>query len=109
MPKLKSKDPKGTMATETAAMLKAVADPDRLKIVESLRSGPKNVSELAKILKSEIVNVSHHLGVLRKRKIVSFEKKGRFVHYTLNPDVYQVSDRGETLNLGNCRLEIPSR
>lgn len=109
MAKSRLRDPKTASAIETAALLKAVADPDRLKIVESLRSGPKNVSELAKILKAEIVNVSHHLGVLRKRKIVSFQKKGRFVHYTLNPDVYEVTDRGETLNLGNCRLEIPAR
>src|SRR5437763_14792229 len=105
--KEKSKDPKVMAAIETATLLKAVADPDRLKIVESLRNGPKNVTELAKILRAEIVNVSHHLGVLRRRKIVSFQKKGRFVHYTLNPDVYEVSDRGETLCLGNCRLEIP--
>lgn len=110
MPKTKSREMKASAAAaETASMLKAVADPDRLKIVESLRSGPKNVSELARILKSEIVNVSHHLGVLRKRKIVHSQKRGRFVHYALNPDVYEVSDRGETLSLGNCRLEIPPR
>src|SRR5262245_30014199 len=107
MAKSKSKDPKTAAAIETAALLKAVADHDRLKIVESLRSGPKNVSELAKILKAEIVNVSHHLGVLRKRKLVSFEKKGRFVHYKLHPDVYSVSERGETISLGHARLEIP--
>lgn len=109
MAKTKSRDSKTAAAIETASMLKAVADPDRLKIVESLRSGPKNVSELAKILKSEIVNVSHHLGVLRKRKIVNFQKRGRFVHYTLNPDVYSIGDRGESISLGNCRLEIPPK
>ena len=91
---------------ETALMLKAVADYDRLKIIESLRYGSKTVSDLAKILRAEIVNVSHHLGVLRRRKLVSFTKKGRFVHYTLNPDTYRVSDKGDTLYLGGCKLEI---
>ncbi len=104
--KKKSRDPKAAAAIETALLLKAVADPDRLKIVESLRHGSKTVTDLAKILRAEIVNVSHHLGVLRRRKIVSYQKKGRFVNYTLNPDVYKISDRGETLNLGGCRLEI---
>jgi DNA-binding transcriptional ArsR family regulator len=106
--KKKSRDPKAAAAIETATLLKAVADPDRLKIVESLRHGPKNVTELAKILRAEIVNVSHHLGVLRRRKIVSYQKKGRFVNYTLNPDIYRTSDGGETLRLGTCRLEIPT-
>jgi ArsR family transcriptional regulator, nickel/cobalt-responsive transcriptional repressor len=102
----RSKDSALSTANDTALMLKAVADPDRLKIIESLRHGSKTVSDLAKILRAEIVNVSHHLGVLRRRKLVGFQKKGRFVHYTLNPAVYKVSDRGETLLLGGCKLEI---
>ncbi len=103
----RTKDPKIAATNDTANMLKAVADPDRLKIIESLRHGSKTVSDLAKILRAEIVNVSHHLGVLRRRKLVAFQKKGRFVHYKLNPDLYKVSDRGETLLLGGCKLEIP--
>jgi DNA-binding transcriptional ArsR family regulator len=94
-------------ASATALLIKAVADPDRLKIVHSLRAGPKNVGQLAKVLRARVVNVSHHLGILRKSKIVRFEKKGRFVQYTLNPDVYRASVRGgESLDLGHCRLEI---
>ena len=106
MAKLRTKDPVATMAAETASMLKAVADRDRLTIIYSLRGGPKNVGQLAKILRAEIVNVSHHLGVLRKRKLVTFEKRGRFVSYSLNPDVYRDTAQGETLVLGNCKLLI---
>ncbi len=95
-------------ATATVSLLRAVADPDRLKIVESLRHGPKNVTQLAQILQSEIVNVSHHLGVLRRNKIVQFQKRGRFVQYTLNPAFHHVSDKGDVLALGSCRLEIPN-
>jgi ArsR family transcriptional regulator, nickel/cobalt-responsive transcriptional repressor len=102
----RSKDSAAAGASDTALMLKAVADPDRLKIIESLRHGSKTVSDLAKILRAEIVNVSHHLGVLRRRKLVGFKKRGRFVHYTLNPAVYKVSGRTETLLLGACKLEI---
>src|SRR5262245_65942366 len=97
MARARGKDPLTATAVETASMLKAVADPDRLKIVESLRNGPKNVSQLAKILKAEIVNVSHHLGVLRRRRLVKFQKRGRFVNYALNPDKERDRQRGEPI------------
>src|SRR5438270_11412727 len=64
-------------AESNSKMLKAVADLDRLKILNYLRAGTKNVSELADLLNAEIVNVSHHLGVLRETKLVQDTKKGR--------------------------------
>ena len=88
-----------------ARMLKALADPDRLRIVDCLRRGPRNVSDLASLLHVELVNISHHLGVLRHAGLVLDEKQGRFVVYRLHPDIFQPS--GEHLNLGCCRLEIP--
>ena len=88
-----------------ARMLKALADPERLRIVDCLRQGPRNVSDIAALLDAEIVNVSHHLGVLRNAGLVLDEKQGRFVVYRLHPDIVQPS--GEHLNLGCCRLEIP--
>jgi DNA-binding transcriptional ArsR family regulator len=106
MARSKGKDSMGGAASATAALIKAVADPDRLKIIHSLRDGPKSVSQLAKVLRARIVNVSHHLSVLRKCRIVKFEKMGRFVHYTLNPDLYRSERGSDCLNLGRCRLEI---
>ena len=94
-----------------ARLLRAVADPERLRIIQVLRGGPKNVSDLAAALgKTEIVNVSHHLGVLRNAGLVRDSKQGRFVIYSLHPDVFQPADDAATqdhLNLGCCRLEIP--
>ena len=48
-----------------ATRLKALADPERLKIVTSLLRGEKSVSSLADELNLPIDNVSHHLRVLR--------------------------------------------
>jgi ArsR family transcriptional regulator len=93
-------------AEANSKMLKAVADLDRLKILNYLRAGTKNVSELADLLNAEIVNVSHHLGVLRETKLVQDTKKGRFVYYSLHPETYRSSGGGETITLGDCRLEI---
>jgi DNA-binding transcriptional ArsR family regulator len=90
-----------------ARALRALADPERLRIVNCLRGGARNVSELAALLDAEIVNVSHHLGVLRHAGLVLDEKQGRFVVYRLHPDVFSVGGSGEHLDLGCCRLELP--
>jgi len=94
-----------------ARLLKAMADPERLKIVQFLRAGPKNVGEIAAELGEEIVNVSHHLGVLRNAGIALDERHGRFIVYRLHPEVFQsgpITGKAEHLDFGCCRLEIPA-
>jgi DNA-binding transcriptional ArsR family regulator len=91
-----------------AELLGALAAPERLQIVRLLRGGPTNVSALALLMKSSIVNVSHHLAVLRHAGLVRNKKKGRFVVYSLAPGVLQEDDAtSEHLDLGCCRLEMP--
>jgi DNA-binding transcriptional ArsR family regulator len=93
-----------------ARALRALADPERLRIIHCLRGGERNVSELAALLDVEVVNVSHHLGVLRHAGLVQDEKQGRFVVYRLHPDVFQGSGskaKAEHLDFGCCRLELP--
>ena len=87
-----------------AELLGALAAPERLQIVRILRDGPKSVSELAELVGAAVVNVSHHLGVLRHAGLVRNERKGRCIVYSLSPDVRQPD---EHLNLGCCRLELP--
>lgn len=93
---------------DCARRLKALADPERLRIVDVLFAGPKNVSDLATELESEIVNVSHHLGVLKSAGLVQVERQGRFMIYSLAPNVRpnQASDCCK-IDLGCCSLEIP--
>jgi DNA-binding transcriptional ArsR family regulator len=79
-----------------SARLKAVSDSDRLRLILQMREGKKNVSTLADAIGAEIVNVSHHLGVLRAAHVVKSEKVGRFVYYTLNPDI--MTQEGSTLH-----------
>ncbi|HVX12291.1 MAG TPA: metalloregulator ArsR/SmtB family transcription factor [Pirellulales bacterium] len=88
-----------------ARLLKAMADRERLKIVQCLREGPKNVGEIAELLQAEVVNVSHHLGVLRQAGLVVDRRQGRFVVYQLHPDVFKPG-RNEHLDFGCCRLDI---
>jgi ArsR family transcriptional regulator len=91
-----------------ADLLQAIAEPNRIRIIECLWNGSKNVTELANLLDVKIVNVSHHLGVLRSAGLVRQEKQGRFVVYSLHPEYFTTpNDTSTQLNLGWCQLVIP--
>jgi DNA-binding transcriptional ArsR family regulator len=91
-----------------APLLKALAEPERLRIVQALRKGARNVTELSEELHSELVNVSHHLTVLKHAGLVESRKQGRFVLYTLAPGLLQIGGAAaDHLDLGCCRLELP--
>jgi ArsR family transcriptional regulator len=96
-------------ARNCANLLQALAEPNRIRIIDCLRGGSKNVTELAKLLDVEIVNVSHHLGVLRTAGLVEDKKDGRFVVYSLHPKHFHLDPEHATmLDLGWCRIEIPN-
>jgi ArsR family transcriptional regulator len=85
-----------------------LADPDRLQIVACLFEGEKHVTQIAENLGKEIANVSHHLGVLRAADLVTTSREGRFIVYTLHPEVRGARQaRHSEINLGCCRLEFP--
>ena len=98
-------------AQKCADLLQAIGEKNRIRIIECLWDGAKNVSELAKLLKIEIVNVSHHLGVLKSARLVHHEKKGRYVLYSLAPEYFNTTDTASVsqLNLGWCKLSIPRK
>ncbi len=80
------------------------------RIVHFLRDGPRNVTEIAGMLQTALVNVSHHMRVLLEAGLVERERRGRFILYALVPGVLQTEDGAATpdhLNLGCCRLELP--
>lgn len=66
-----------------ARILKALAHPSRLQMVEELSQGERCVCELQKIVKSDISTVSKHLSVLRNVGLVDDEKRGLQVFYSL--------------------------
>ena len=92
-----------------ARLLAALAAPERLQIVRYLRDGPRNVGDIAEALNEPVVNISHHLTVLRHAGLVRSERRGRFKYYSLPPSVFHAEDPvdAEHLNLGCCRIELP--
>lgn len=109
----KTRDERGNalQPRHCARQLRAVAHPERLRIIQCLMAGPRHVSEIAGALGTEIANASHHLGVLRDAGLIDDEKQGRFVLYRLDPRAFRAAHGGTPahLDFGCCRLEIPDQ
>lgn len=58
-------------AREAANVLKAVAHPARIRVIEELRSGERDVNSLQMLLQTTHSGVSQHLMVLRAHRFVA--------------------------------------
>ncbi|HET9853279.1 MAG TPA: metalloregulator ArsR/SmtB family transcription factor [Candidatus Limnocylindrales bacterium] len=67
----------------TAVVGRALADPKRLCVLESLAVGELSVSELAGRVACQVPNMSQHLAVLRAAGLVSTRREGSTVFYRL--------------------------
>jgi ArsR family transcriptional regulator len=66
-----------------AEVLKALAHPTRLFIVDVLANGSKNVSQLTELIGDDMSTVSKHLALLKSAGIVAGEKSGVQIVYKL--------------------------
>jgi DNA-binding transcriptional ArsR family regulator len=66
-----------------ASICQALADPKRILILYALSEGSKNVTELTETLDVPQPTVSRHLKVLRERQLVTTEREGVSVRYSL--------------------------
>lgn len=64
-------------------IIKALAHPVRLEIVQGLAEGPRCVSEFVKKFGCDMSTISKHLTLMRKAGWISCEKKGQQVYYEL--------------------------
>ena len=67
----------------TAIVGRALADPKRLCVLESLADGEVSVSELSSRVGCHIPNMSQHLSVLRAAGLVTSRRDGSTVYYRL--------------------------
>ncbi len=68
--------------------LSALAEPNRLRIVEMLRGGPSTVSEIAERLNLSQPLVSKHLRVLREAGVVQVRAEAQQRIYELRPQPF---------------------
>lgn len=76
-----------------AKYFKALAEPMRLKVLNELRDGEKNVSQLKELSGSTQANVSKHLSMLSDYGLVKRESRGNCVYYSIaDPSVYDICE-----------------
>lgn len=76
-------------------LFKAMGDPTRLKIMQSLRLGEMCVCDLASFLEISESAVSHQLRTLRQLALVASRREGPILYYRLNDDHIE-----QLINLG---------
>ena len=64
-----------------ASIIKALAHPVRLALVEVLGRGEKCVCELVKAVDAERTSVSKHLAILKNTGVISDRRKGVSIFY----------------------------
>jgi ArsR family transcriptional regulator, arsenate/arsenite/antimonite-responsive transcriptional repressor len=71
------------------ALLKAMADPLRLQVLEALGGGERCVCELTSELGLAQSKLSFHLKVLREAGLIEARDEGRWVYYSLRTDAIE--------------------
>ena len=75
-------------ATTVAGMLKALADPLRLRMLSAIATDPRGescVCDLAELADVSQPTISHHLKVLKDTGLLSFQRRGTWVYYRIVP------------------------
>jgi DNA-binding transcriptional ArsR family regulator len=82
-PKRAHPPPAGELQAFKAQFFRALAHPTRIRILEMLARGGRSVQELQAALTLDQPSVSQQLAVLRHQGVVSAQKEGSSVRYTL--------------------------
>lgn len=78
--------PKAALLEEYALVARAVSAPARLMLLEQLAQGPRGVEGLADKTGLTIANTSQHLQTLRRAGLVTSNRDGKAVIYSLNDE-----------------------
>lgn len=68
---------------------KALADPTRRKIILLLKDRDMTAGEIAEQFNMTKPSISHHLSTLKQALLVTDERKGQNIYYSLNTTVFQ--------------------
>lgn len=87
---------------EQVKVIKALAHPARLEIVQALAAGERSVSELQGLVGGDLSTVSKHLTLMRKAGWIDCRKQGQQVLYRMACDCLPTFLRCVE-DIGNCR------
>ena len=76
-----------------AQYFSALSEPSRLRVLNILRNGERNVGELAELCECSQANISRHLSTLAKHGMVIREARGTTVYYRIaDESIYALCD-----------------
>lgn len=67
----------------------ALADPTRRRILTLLKVQDLNAGEIAEQFNMTKPSISHHLSILKQAELVSAQKQGQNIVYSLNISVFE--------------------
>jgi DNA-binding transcriptional ArsR family regulator len=70
----------------TARIFRALADPTRREILQSLRGGELPAGDIAALFSISAPAVSRHLSILKAAELVSERREGNRIFYSLEPE-----------------------
>ena len=77
-----------------AEILKALAQPTRLKILELLRGGEKCICEIVPAINGEQSNISRHISLMQKTHLISTRKDGvRLMVSVRDSRIFEILDQ----------------
>lgn len=70
-------------------VFKALSDSTRQKIIDLLKEKDMTAGDIAEYFNITKPSISHHLSILRQADLVSVERQGQFIYYSLNTSVLE--------------------
>ncbi len=70
-------------------LFKALNDGTRRQMLELLKERDMNAGEIADKFNMSKPSISHHLDILKRADLITSEKKGQFIEYSLNTSILE--------------------
>jgi len=74
---------------DSAELFKILSVDKRIEIIEQLKKGAMCVNSLANVLRISPSAISQHLRVLKAAELVKDERRGYWIHYSLNKNALE--------------------
>jgi len=95
--------------SKCVAVMRALGDETRLRILESLLVRERCVNDLVAELQRAQPHVSHHLRILREAGLIQGIREGKRVCYRISPRIrtFFKDRRAQALDFGCCQISFP--
>lgn len=70
-------------------VFRALSDSNRRKILDLLKEKDMTAGEIAGYFNITKASISHHLSILKQADLISDERQGQFISYSLNISVFE--------------------